>query len=137
MRSNASNIVSKLTLLVLHFPNLRILWSRSPHATVDLFKAIERTSQSQSWRLQLRWGTGGRRRAAGKGNEEGLASSYYNTGSMDVLRKLPGVNEHNFRKVLARVQESGRASQLSLEEMNEMIGKVCGKKLHTFFNSGL
>jgi len=28
-------------LLILAFPRLRILWSRSPHATVDIFKALK------------------------------------------------------------------------------------------------
>jgi len=33
-----TNIVSKLVLLTLHFPALRILWSRNSHQTVLLFK---------------------------------------------------------------------------------------------------
>eukprot|EP00198_Chlamydomonas_reinhardtii_P001852 XP_001691188.1 predicted protein [Chlamydomonas reinhardtii] len=35
------NIISKLTLLTTHFPKLRLLWSRSPHATADLFAALK------------------------------------------------------------------------------------------------
>jgi ERCC4-type nuclease len=36
-----NNIISKLVLLVLHFPQMRILWSRSPTATVDLFLTVK------------------------------------------------------------------------------------------------
>ena len=32
---------SKLTLLALHFPRLRIIWSRSLHATADIFRALK------------------------------------------------------------------------------------------------
>ncbi len=32
---------SKLVLLTLHFPRLRLLWSRSLHATADLFRALK------------------------------------------------------------------------------------------------
>lgn len=36
-----TNIISKLSLLVLHFPRLRIVWSRSLHATADIFAALK------------------------------------------------------------------------------------------------
>lgn len=36
-----ANIISKLSLLVLHFPRLRIVWSRSLHATADIFVALK------------------------------------------------------------------------------------------------
>ena len=32
---------SKLTLLALHFPRLRVIWSRSLHATADMFRALK------------------------------------------------------------------------------------------------
>lgn len=33
--------ISKLVVLVLHFPSLRLVWSPSPHATVDVFKSLK------------------------------------------------------------------------------------------------
>lgn len=36
-----SNIVSKISLLALHFPRLRIVWSRSLHATADIFASLK------------------------------------------------------------------------------------------------
>jgi hypothetical protein len=35
------NVVSRLCLLLLHFPRLRLMWSRSLHATADLFLALK------------------------------------------------------------------------------------------------
>ena len=32
---------SKLTLLALHFPRLRVIWARSLHATADIFRALK------------------------------------------------------------------------------------------------
>lgn len=37
----ASSLISKLTLLVLHFPRLRVIWSRSLHASADIFRALK------------------------------------------------------------------------------------------------
>ncbi|KAL4152532.1 hypothetical protein PRNP1_009461 [Phytophthora ramorum] len=135
---NGTNIVSKLTLLILHFPSLRILWSRSPHATVDLFKIIKKYQDEPDMEAAAALGNGlpmDDSAAQANSGEGGLASSYYNTSSIDVLKKLPGINEHNFRKVLASVKNLAELSCLSLAELTELIGKANGKKLHTFFNS--
>ena len=35
------SLISKLCLLTLHFPRLRIIWSRSLHATADIFQALK------------------------------------------------------------------------------------------------
>jgi len=35
------HIVSKVVLLTLHFPSLRIIWSRSPSDTVSIIKALK------------------------------------------------------------------------------------------------
>ncbi|OWZ18322.1 DNA repair endonuclease [Phytophthora megakarya] len=131
---SATNIVSKLTLLILHFPSLRILWSRSPHATVDLFKIIKKYQDEPDMEAAAALGNGLLMddKASGEG---GLASNYYNTSSIDVLKKLPGINEHNFRKVLASVKNLAELSRQSLDELTELLGKANGKKLHTFFNS--
>lgn len=153
----ATNIISKLTLLVLHFPSLRIVWSRSPHATVELFKVIKRNQEEPDMDAAAALGNGLNGGGGGTGAhseatssvsaaavapvgtnpEEGLANSYYNTSSMDVLKKLPGINEHNFRKVLAKVDTLAELSRLSLDELTQLIGKVCAKKLHTFFTTSL
>ena len=37
----ANSLISKLTLLTLHFPRLRIIWSRSLHASADIFRALK------------------------------------------------------------------------------------------------
>lgn len=36
-----NNIISKLSLLALHFPRLRIVWSRSLHATAEIFATLK------------------------------------------------------------------------------------------------
>lgn len=36
------NTMSKLTLLTLKFPNLRLIWSRSPSATANIFRDLKR-----------------------------------------------------------------------------------------------
>lgn len=38
---SGSSLGSRLALLALHFPRLRIIWSRSLHATADMFRALK------------------------------------------------------------------------------------------------
>jgi DNA excision repair protein ERCC-4 len=36
-----SSIISKISLLCIHFPALRVLWSRDPDMTADMFYALK------------------------------------------------------------------------------------------------
>ena len=36
----SSDLTTRLQLLTMHFPKLRILWSPSPHATAELFEEV-------------------------------------------------------------------------------------------------
>jgi len=38
---------SRLTLLTMHFPRLRILWCQSPYATAELFEELKVSQSSQ------------------------------------------------------------------------------------------
>merc|ERR1719381_28540 len=38
----SSDLTSRLQLLTMHFPKLRILWSPSPHATAELFEELKK-----------------------------------------------------------------------------------------------
>ena len=38
---NSADVISRLTLLVLHFPRLRLFWCQSPYATAELFQAVK------------------------------------------------------------------------------------------------
>ena len=45
---NPASLISKLTLLTLHFPNLQIIWSKSPAHTADIFKELKKTQTGVS-----------------------------------------------------------------------------------------
>ena len=38
---SGNSLGARLALLALHFPRLRMIWSRSLHATVDIFRALK------------------------------------------------------------------------------------------------
>lgn len=156
---SASNIISKLSLLILHFPSLRIIWSRSPHATVELFKAVKKNQDEPDVETAMALGNGlpvetssakvnGSTAETGSTGDDnsaasaaaasvGGAGSYYNTSAVDVLKKLPGISEHNYRKVLAKVESLADLSRMTQDELAAIIGKGGAKKLHAFFNTSI
>ena len=42
------SIISKLSLLTIHFPKLQILWSRSPKHTAEIFRSLRNLPQNKS-----------------------------------------------------------------------------------------
>ena len=40
-----ASIISKLSLLTIHFPKLQILWSRSPRHTAEIFRSLRNLPQ--------------------------------------------------------------------------------------------
>lgn len=45
---SAKSVLSKLVLLVLHYPAMRILWARDSRATANLFIALKQKQQQPS-----------------------------------------------------------------------------------------
>lgn len=117
------NISSKLTLLTLHFPHVRILWSRSPHETVKLFKGLKAGKAEPNLEEACAKGSGGE------------TSSTKSSGvALEMLMKMPGVTKHNFRKIVNRVKNLAELSQLTLQDLEPLIGTANAKQLHTFLH---
>lgn len=38
---STNDVTSRLSLLTLHFPNLRIVWCQSPYASAELFEDLK------------------------------------------------------------------------------------------------
>ncbi|XP_057681747.1 DNA repair endonuclease XPF [Corythoichthys intestinalis] len=118
---SASDVSSKLTLLTLHFPRLRILWCSSPHATGDLF-------------LELKKGRDEPDAAAAQAvtaESEAVAESteLYNAGPYDFLLKMPGVDAKNFRALVRNADSLADLAKLSREKLTEILQNANNAKL--------
>jgi len=131
------NIGSKMTMLTMLFPKLRLLWSRSPHETLKIFKKLKRNHEEVDVE-----------KAVEIGSNESLdelllgEDGYYNEdddhdGSNDdakkMLLRLPGVNAHNARKIMSECDSIASLSSMSRDELRRIAGPVAGQKLFTFF----
>ncbi|XP_004586829.2 DNA repair endonuclease XPF [Ochotona princeps] len=124
---SSNDISSKLTLLTLHFPRLRILWCPSPYATAELFEELKRNKPQPNAAMAL---------AVTADSETLPESDKYNPGPQDFLLKMPGVNAKNCRSLMNRVKNIAELASLSQEELTSILGNAANaKQLHDFMHT--
>jgi len=119
---------SKLTLLLLHFPKLRVLWSRSVHATAALFASLKSNAAQPDAAAAAAVG-------ADAGGEEAKEEPT-NTAAMDFLRRLPGVTEGNAHALLRHLGSLAALAAADEPRLAQVLGdKGQAQRLHTFLHS--
>ncbi|KAJ0260659.1 DNA repair endonuclease UVH1 [Hirschfeldia incana] len=126
------NIISKLSLLVLHFPRLRIIWSRSLHATAEIFTTLKSNQDEPDETRAIR---------VGVPSEEGIIENdiraeNYNTSAVEFLRRLPGVTDANYRSIMEKCKSLSELASLPVEELAEIMGgQKVAKSLREFLDA--
>ncbi|KAL4570555.1 hypothetical protein LXL04_026211 [Taraxacum kok-saghyz] len=112
------NIISKLSLLALHFPRLRIVWSRSLHATAEIFASLKLNQDEPDEAKATR---------VGVPSEEGIVeddvrAENYNTSAVEFLRRLPGVTDANYRTIMDGCSSLADLALVPVERLAELMG---------------
>ncbi|CAG8618224.1 23974_t:CDS:10 [Dentiscutata erythropus] len=119
---NINDISSKLVLLTLTFPRVKIIWSSSPHATVKIFEDLKESRGEPDLETA---------QSIGVENDD---FPDYNLSPQDILRTLPGITAKNYKHVMSKVDNLRELTELSLRELQILIGVENGKKLHEFLD---
>lgn len=139
------NICSKISLLVMKFPTLKILWSRNPHATSDIFKRLKRGRSDADVDLAMSIGnksrlglsfSGGDNDLDGEISEKADAEAASNA-ARDILLSLPGINAKNYKDVMKKVSSIAELSRMNEHGLAPLIGPVNAKKLVLFFKKSI
>ena len=121
----SGHIMSRLVLLCLHHPRLRLVWSRSLHATADIFRQLKANYDEPDPEVAGNIGIG-----EVDGNEPAI-----NTTALEMLRRLPGVNESNFRALCREAGSLAGLAVMSVENLSQVMGsQASGKRLHDFLH---
>lgn len=129
---DATTVQSKLVLLTLSFPRLRIIWSSSTQATVDIIADLKINHPEPDLLKAITIG-GDDEGEVGEGAAGGEGSGLYNTTSQEMLRSMPGVTSRNWKLVMSRVDSIRDLCDVESEDaMKEIIGgqdqgKACWK----------
>jgi DNA excision repair protein ERCC-4 len=124
---SASALTSRLCLLCLHFPRLRFVWSRSLHATAEVFRQLKAREEEPDAVAAAAVGLPDG--AAGGADAEAVV----NQPALDVLRRLPGVTEANWRAVAAAAGSLAGLADLPRPALAAALGgDAAARRLHDF-----
>ncbi|KAI3964736.1 hypothetical protein MKW92_047926 [Papaver armeniacum] len=112
------SIISKLSLLVMHFPRLRLVWSRNLYATAEIFASLKSNQDEPDLEKAMR---------VGVPSEEGIIADdvraeTYNTSAVEFLRRLPGVTDSNYRALIDGCKSLAELALLPIDKLAELMG---------------
>ncbi|XP_062382559.1 DNA repair endonuclease XPF [Sardina pilchardus] len=110
---SSSDVTSRLALLTLHFPRLRLLWCPSPHATAELFHELKRGRQEPD--------AAAAQAVTAESDTVAESTDLYNPGPYDMLLRMPGVSTKNCRALIKHVNSLAELVTLSQERLAEIL----------------
>ncbi|KIK60408.1 hypothetical protein GYMLUDRAFT_167820 [Collybiopsis luxurians FD-317 M1] len=125
---NSPTIQSKLALLVLSFPRLRIIWSSSPYATTDIFNDLKKDRAEPDAVKAISTG------AEDESPDE--AGAGINAAAEELLRTFPGINEKNVKHVMSKVRNVRELCEMDLLQVQGILGADPGKACYEFLHKG-
>ena len=150
----SDSIVSKMVILSMHFPALRMLWSRSPGETVHIFKLLKKKHSEPDVDKAMEVGRAESEEAfieesstlhipdnsrnnnidVGGGDRQGDESNESNDAARRMLLGLPGMTIQGARRVMDKCTSIAELGDMSRQELKDLIGPVAGQKVFTFFH---
>ena len=123
-----SDLQSKLVILTLAFPRLRIIWSSSPFQTAEIFEELKKAQDEPDPIRAVQLGL-----QAGE-NPEDMNRSAFSQVPQDMLRAVPGVTSAAFNKLVLEVGSIEQLANTEEEELGAMVGMEAARPIYRFFN---
>jgi len=108
---------SKLALLALTFPRLRIIWSSSAHESVRILSDLKLNHDEPD-----------------ESNANAIGKADQNVFAVEMLRAIPGISGHNLIYVLSKVETLRELCGMSKKEVMALLGEENGKKAWSFIH---
>ncbi|GAB7348110.1 hypothetical protein MBLNU459_g6132t1 [Dothideomycetes sp. NU459] len=120
-----SDLQTKIVLLTLAFPRLRIIWSSSPYQTAEIFDELKKQQEEPNPIEAVNIGL--------EGNDDGKERTF-NQLPQDLLRAVPGVTPKNLTSLILRYENVAEIANADEEHLSNLIGKEAGRQIYRFFN---
>lgn len=121
----SSDLQSKLVLLTLAFPKLRIIWSSSPYQTAEIFESLKSQQEEPDPITAVRIGLEGGEKAEDQA---------FNREPQDMLRIVPGVTPKNLKNLVVEAGSLSEVANMTERELEPVVGKEVGRQIWRFFN---
>jgi len=112
----SSDVQSKLQLLTLHFPKLKLVWSPSPYATAQLFEELKQGREEPNPAEAAAVGM-----EISSEQQDTDMLEKWNTAVHDLVTKLPGVTTKNQHSLLIKGQSLDHLISLSKDELMKIM----------------
>ncbi|USW48220.1 Putative DNA repair protein XPF [Septoria linicola] len=120
-----NDLQSKLVLLTLAFPRLKIIWSSSPYQTAEIFEELKNKQEEPD-----------PIKAVQTGLEQGEdpETRTFNQTPQDMLRCVPGVTNKALNKLILEYRNVQEVANAGEAELADMIGKENARQIRAFFD---
>ncbi|CDK27568.1 unnamed protein product [Kuraishia capsulata CBS 1993] len=123
------DIQSKLTILLVAFPKLKIIWSSSPYQTAQTILELKASLEEPDMERAL---------AAGQDQvAETDGPPQYNESAIDFLQTIPGINPINYNLIIKKVKNLREFAEMSEEALTQIIGAEAAHKAYSFLREEL
>ncbi|KAI1392289.1 DNA repair protein [Hypoxylon trugodes] len=123
-----SDLQSKIVLLTLAFPKLRIIWSSSPYQTAEIFEGLKTQQEEPDPVVAVR---------AGLDKDMKAEDQVFNQEPHEMLGVVPGITPKNLKNLTLATENIREVANMSQEELEPLIGKEATRQVHGFFNRNL
>ncbi|RWS01707.1 DNA repair endonuclease XPF-like protein [Dinothrombium tinctorium] len=130
LEAGEHDVVAKLLLLTLHFPQLRIVWSPSPYFSAEIFEHLKQNKEQPDSEKAITV------------IEEQLpverSEDKYDIATKDFLLSIPGVNLYNVYAIMNRANSIAELCEKTEEDLVSIIGnKQNAETIYKFFHQDL
>lgn len=119
-----SDLQSKLVLLTLAFPKLRVIWSSSPYQTASIFEELKKSQDEPDPIKAVQLGLD-----AGEDPE----TRTFNQTPQDMLRSVPGVNGKVLSRLVLEYESVIDVANAEERELAELVGRENARSMKGFF----
>lgn len=124
----SSDLQSKLVLLTLAFPKLRIIWSSSPYQTAEIFESLKTQEEEPDPIAAVR---------AGLDKDTRAEEQAFNQEPQDMLAIVPGVTPQNIKNLVLKTENIREVANMTVQELTPLVGTTAGRQIHGFFNRNI
>lgn len=149
--SAPSDVQSKLVLLTLAFPALKIIWSSSPYQTATIFLELKKSAPEpdpiRAVQIGLQQAVAGGAASSSTTTttatmDPALAAAAAVTQTFsqvpqDMLRAVPGVTEKVAQALALEAGSLHELANMAEDELGTLVGKEAGRQIWRFFNRSL
>ncbi|KAK0308535.1 DNA repair protein RAD16 [Friedmanniomyces endolithicus] len=120
-----NDLQSKLVLLCLAFPRLRIIWSSSPYQTAEIFLELKKKQEEPD-----------PIRAVHIGLESGEdpEGRTFNQTPQDMLRAVPGVTTKALQRLILKYENVLEVANAGDDDLSALVGRENGRQIRGFFD---